>query len=113
MLDIDRVYGDIGELGRGQWAFGAVVFLLNGYNAWHMLQYTFVGYAMDFRCQAADQDTPHRNQCPQGMIMRWLILTVTHFSHAKNESFSFPIRSVFQVPASGVPGRGLGVHHRL
>ncbi len=69
MLDVDRVYGDIGELGRGQWAFAAVIFLMNGYNAWHMLQYTFVGYTLPFQCLAPDQDTPHRDQCPAGRFL--------------------------------------------
>ncbi len=54
-LDVDRVYGDIGEFGRGQRRFALGICLLNAYNAWHMLQYTFVGYDMHFECQAADQ----------------------------------------------------------
>ncbi len=65
-LDVDLVYSDIGELGRGQTKFALGLCLLNAYNAWHMLQYSFVGFAVDFDCLAADQDTAHKNQCPQG-----------------------------------------------
>ncbi len=71
MVDLDRVYRGIGELGRAQWEVSGMVFLLAAYNAWHMLQYTFVGHPVAFECRVGGggggrRDDVHVDHCPDG-----------------------------------------------
>ena len=66
-MNLDVLFADeIGQLGRQQIKYCLGICLFNLYGAWHMLQYTFVGYEVDFSCTAADQDTPGVSQCPDG-----------------------------------------------
>ena len=64
MLDIDAVYSEIGDLGPQQVRYAVAFLLFNAYASWHMLQFSFVGYAIKFECYTADQDTPYYNVCP-------------------------------------------------
>ena len=63
-MDIDAVYSEIGDLGPQQVRYAVAFLLFNAYASWHMLQFSFVGYAIKFECYTADQDTPYYNVCP-------------------------------------------------
>jgi len=60
-MDIDEIFRDIGELGRQQWIYGSCMCLMNGYAAFHMLQYAFVSFAIDFTC--LNQEQSLTNKC--------------------------------------------------
>jgi len=60
-MDIDEIFREIGELGRQQCIYGACFCLMNGYAAFHMLQYAFVSFAVDFTCVSDQQSLT--NQC--------------------------------------------------
>ena len=49
-MTIDEIFLSIGELGRQQCIYGFLLCLLNGYAAFHMLQYPFVSFSVDFSC---------------------------------------------------------------
>ena len=49
-MTIDDIFLNIGELGRQQCIYGFLLCLLNGYAAFHMLQYPFVSFNVDFSC---------------------------------------------------------------
>jgi len=49
-MDIDLILSDIGELGRQQLIYCSCFCLLNVYAAFHMLQYAFVSFHVDFSC---------------------------------------------------------------
>lgn len=67
-LNIDRVFGEIGDFGPGQKGYAAALCLFNCYGAWHMMAYAFVAFKIGFECQAKDQDSPNYNECPAGQI---------------------------------------------
>ncbi len=69
MVNVDRVFGEIGELGRGQAVFCGIILAMVASSARHSLQYTFVGYSMPFECRGEGQqeeEEPYRDQCPDG-----------------------------------------------
>ncbi len=83
-LDVDAIYGEIGELGRQQMRFCAALCLLNVYGAWHMLQYTFVGYTMPFTCVVDDkEDSLYHGECLLGLSSRCVKIT---FSTVQEET---------------------------
>ena len=49
-MTVDEIFLSIGELGRQQYIYGFLLCLLNGYAAFHMLQYPFVSFSVDFSC---------------------------------------------------------------
>ena len=63
-LDFDSIFGEIGEFGYQQQKYALTLLTFNVYIAWHMLQYSFVGYSLPFLCETAEQDTPYHNECP-------------------------------------------------
>ena len=70
-LNIDRVFLQIGELGRQQIRYCTLLFLLNAYAPQIMLQFTFVGLKMEFTCQV-DNQTDLRNTCPSNKVSQCL-----------------------------------------
>ena len=52
-MSIDEIFLSIGELGRQQCIYGFLLCLLNGYAAFHMLQYPFVSFNVDFTCSSS------------------------------------------------------------
>ena len=83
MLDIDAVYSEIGDLGPQQVRYAVAFWLFNAYAAWHMLQFTFVGFAIKFECYTADQDTPYYNVCPANRMAKCQRVV---FANAETES---------------------------
>ncbi len=83
MLDLDEVYREIGELGRGQWWAAAPLFALYVSNPRHTLQYTFVGYPVPFECvpKKKGEEEPLRSQCPEGskLCIFYLHFYILHF----------------------------------
>ena len=69
-LNIDKVFSEIGEFGRGQRGYTAVLCLFNCYGAWHMMLYAFIAFKIGFKCQARDQDSPNFNECPANDVAR-------------------------------------------
>jgi len=49
-MDIDSILQDVGELGRQQIIYCSCFCLLNLYAAFHMLQYAFVSFHVDYSC---------------------------------------------------------------
>lgn len=62
-INIDLVFEDIGELGPQQLKYCLILAFFNVYGAWHMLQYTFVGYDMPFECHLSNGEV-HASTCP-------------------------------------------------
>lgn len=60
-MDIDLVFKEIGELGKQQQKYGAALCLLNVYAAFHMLQYAFVSFPVNYECQNDKEMV--ENQC--------------------------------------------------
>ena len=54
-MEIDSVFLEIGESGRQQIKYGAMLCLLKMYHPLHTLQYTFVARQTEFRCQVGGQ----------------------------------------------------------
>ena len=67
-LNIDLVFSEIGEFGRGQRCYTAVLCLFNCYGAWHMMLYAFIAFKFEFLCQARDQDSPNYSECPANAV---------------------------------------------
>lgn len=72
-VNIDRVFGHIGELGPQQVKYCLLLSVLSMFNAQIMLQYTFVGHDMRFTCHLDEKERAlARNQsslanaCPSG-----------------------------------------------
>ena len=66
-MSIDEIFLSIGELGKRQCLYGFLLCLLNGYAAFHMLQYPFVSFNVDFSCNTrANPLTNVSNTCPDG-----------------------------------------------
>jgi len=61
-MDIDAIFREIGELGPQQRMYGGCLCLMNGYAAFHMLQYAFVSFAVDYTC-IDTQGQSLTNQC--------------------------------------------------
>jgi MFS family permease len=61
-MDIDAIFREIGELGPQQRLYGGCMCLMNGYAAFHMLQYAFVSFAVDYTC-LSQQGESLTNQC--------------------------------------------------
>ena len=49
-MTIDEIFLSIVEFGKQQCIYGFLLCLLNGYAAFHMLQYPFVSFSVDFSC---------------------------------------------------------------
>jgi len=60
-MDIDAIFREIGELGPQQRLYGGCMCLMNGYAAFHMLQYAFVSFAVDYTCLSQGESLT--NQC--------------------------------------------------
>jgi len=60
-MDIDSVFKEIGELGKQQQKYGVALCFLNIYAAFHMLQYAFVSFPVNYECKSGDQSL--QNQC--------------------------------------------------
>ena len=65
-MSIDAIFLSIGELGKQQCIYGGLLCLLNGLAAFHMLQYTFVGFDVDFTCISGGQN--YSNECPDNSV---------------------------------------------
>ena len=62
-MSIDEIFLSIGELGKRQCILSFLLCLLNGYAAFHMLQYPFISFSVDFSC--SDQSRSNvSNSCP-------------------------------------------------
>ena len=62
-INIDRIFSQIGEFGHQQMRYVFVLALMNLYAPQFMLQYTFVGHALDFKC-FLENGTILENSCP-------------------------------------------------
>jgi len=60
-MDIDSIFKEIGELGTQQKKYGVALCFLNIYAAFHMLQYAFVSFPVDYICKNGDKHL--QNQC--------------------------------------------------
>ena len=65
-MSIDAVFLSIGELGRQQCIYGGLLCLINGLAAFHMLQYAFVSFHVDFTCISSGQN--YSNECPDNSV---------------------------------------------
>ena len=65
-MSIDAVFLSIGELGRQQCIYGGLLCLINGLAAFHMLQYAFVSFDVDFTCTSAGRN--YSNECPDNSL---------------------------------------------
>ena len=64
-MSVDEIFLSIGELGKQQCIYGFLLCLLNGYAAFHMLQYPFVSFSVDFTCSTrVSLQSNVTNQCP-------------------------------------------------
>ena len=67
-MSIDEIFLSIGELGKQQCIYGFLLCLLNGYAAFHMLQYPFVSFRVDFTCTSLVPDVTNvSNTCPDNL----------------------------------------------
>jgi len=67
-MSIDDIFLSIGELGRRQIIYGFLLCLLNGYAAFHMLQYPFVSFNIDFTCSTRVPSLRNlSNTCPDDL----------------------------------------------
>ena len=67
-MSIDDIFLSIGELGRRQIIYGFLLNLLNGYAAFHMLQYPFVSFNIDFTCSTRVPSPRNlSNTCPDDL----------------------------------------------
>ena len=66
-LNIDRIFAHIGELGGQQKRYMVLLALMNFYAPQLMIQYTFVGSEVNFRCKTSN-GTSLKNSCPEGKI---------------------------------------------
>ena len=68
-MSIDEIFLSIGELGKQQCIYGFLLCLLNGYAAFHMLQYPFVSFPVDFTCSTrVPQQRNVSNECPNNEV---------------------------------------------
>ena len=65
-MSIDAIFLSIGELGKQQCIYGGLLCLLNGLAAFHMLQYTFVSFDVDFTCISSEKN--YSNECPDNSV---------------------------------------------
>jgi len=61
-IDIDAVFAAIGKLGAKQWKFVIILFILNAYTAFHMIQHVLVGRSVPFTC-LSKEDKLLENAC--------------------------------------------------
>ncbi|XP_023347370.1 organic cation transporter-like protein [Eurytemora carolleeae] len=54
-MEIDEIYHEIGESGKQQIKYGAVLFLLKVYTPFIILQYTFVARPTQFQCYRGEE----------------------------------------------------------
>ena len=62
-MEIDSVFLEIGESGRQQIKYGAMLCLLKMYHPLHTLQYTFVARQTEFRCQVGQAGVSVNSSC--------------------------------------------------
>jgi len=74
-MTVDEIFLSIGELGRQQCIYGFLLCLLNGYAAFHMLQYPFVSFSVDFSCSFFPSES-------QAMVTRSHITPSTNLTNS-------------------------------
>ena len=69
-MSVDEIFLSIGEFGREQRLYGFLLCVLNsGYAAFHMLQYPFVSFPVDFTCSTrVPQQRNVSNECPNNEV---------------------------------------------
>ena len=66
-LNIDKIFAHIGEFGGQQKKYVLLLALINFYAPQFMIQKTFVGKDVDFKCHLSD-GSAISNACPHGII---------------------------------------------
>eukprot|EP00092_Neocalanus_flemingeri_P011334 GFUD01012213.1.p1 GENE.GFUD01012213.1~~GFUD01012213.1.p1 ORF type:complete len:487 (-),score=98.48 GFUD01012213.1:68-1528(-) len=72
-MDIDSIFLEIGESGRQQIKYGAILCLLKVYTPFHILQYTFVGRFSNFYCSREGETLT--NKCFENKVSTCTNLT--------------------------------------
>jgi len=55
-IDIDAVFAAFGKLGAKQWELVIILFILNAYTAFHMIQHVLVGRSVPFTCLSKEDE---------------------------------------------------------
>ena len=64
--NLDLILSDLGEYGYAQKKYSAILGILSAYSAIHTLQYSFVGFEIDFECHSSHESEALHNKCPGG-----------------------------------------------